>query len=444
MANSSPIKKISAKDVAIGMYICKLDCPWQQTPFAVQGFYVRDLGEIKQLHVHCDYVFIDIQKGIAIVDDAPVKKIDPSSKAYKGKISPLRIKRDVYPIQPLNYVMANTHQVYKDLCSEISLVMSLAKKDYLKTVKRLGELSVALINYFLMNPDALVWLVRVRKADDNPYYYSIRSVTWALLLARHIGLAKSDMYALVLAILLKDIGLELLSKEERRSYFDKPPGQLLDPKFGTKILKQTLTVLRQASDIHPKVIKTIKMSGERLNGSGYPQKTTGDDIFLLSKIVAIAGFFDEVSYLKGAKCAIPTSQAVAQLYKVRGSHFQEELVVEFIKAIGLYPTGTLTLLNTGEVAIVAEQHNERRLKPKVILVLDKDKQALEKLKILDLFADDEKKQALIDAGKKNNQRLEKIDIIEEVQPYDYPIKVTMIRETHIKQCSKKSLFSFLK
>ena len=55
-----------------------------------------------------------------------------------------------------------------------------------------------------------------------------------------------------------------------------------------------------------------------------------------------------------------------------------------MQAIGLFPTGTLIELNTGEVGIVVTQNDTRRLKPEVVIVLDAEKNKLEKLKIVDL------------------------------------------------------------
>ena len=54
----------------------------------------------------------------------------------------------------------------------------------------------------------------------------------------------------------------------------------------------------------------------------------------------------------------------------KGRKFQDALVEQFIQAIGLFPTGTMVELNSGEVAIVVTQNTTRRLKPEVLIVLD--------------------------------------------------------------------------
>ena len=62
---------------------------------------------------------------------------------------------------------------------------------------------------------------------------------------------------------------------------------------------------------------------------------------------------------------------------------------QFIQAIGLFPTGTLVELNTGEVAIVTRQNETRRLKPEIVVVLDAHKNKRDPLAIVDLCNQDD-------------------------------------------------------
>jgi hypothetical protein len=218
-------------------------------------------------------------------------------------------------------------------------------------------------------------------------------------------------------------------------FMEHKKNNTVDHHIGREVLKNTLSLLRPLSHIHPKVVKIIKMHGERVNGSGFPFQLSGDEIFLLAKIAGIASYYDEVTYLPNAKCATSVSQSVSRLYQVRGIQFQDDIVVEFIQAIGLYPTGTLVKLASDEVAVITEQNYERRLKPKVIVVVDAEKQAIDTLSVLDLFQQDQQKKA--------GKMVPKRDIIKDVVPYKYPIKVTKIRMQYIAMKTKKSFFSSL-
>ena len=57
---------------------------------------------------------------------------------------------------------------------------------------------------------------------------------------------------------------------------------------------------------------------------------------------------------------------------------------QFVQAIGMFPTGTLVLLNTGEVAVVTAQSRIRRLRPEIMVILDPDKRPLDEYRVVDL------------------------------------------------------------
>jgi hypothetical protein len=73
-----------------------------------------------------------------------------------------------------------------------------------------------------------------------------------------------------------------------------------------------------------------------------------------------------------------------QLNNLAGVEFPEEVVEQFIQAIGVFPVGTLVELNTGEVGIVIAQNRVRRLRPKLMLLLDRDKTKFRDCRIVDL------------------------------------------------------------
>ncbi len=84
--------------------------------------------------------------------------------------------------------------------------------------------------------------------------------------------------------------------------------------------------------------------------------------------------------------ALTSMEAVSRLYELRNNEFQAQLVEEFIQAIGVYPTGTLVHLSSQEVGVVIAQNRERRLRPKLLVLLDGDKKALARPRYLDMLS----------------------------------------------------------
>ena len=53
--------KVPAMSLEPGMFIAELDRPWLETPFALQGFVVRDTSEILYVSNYVDHVYVDAE-----------------------------------------------------------------------------------------------------------------------------------------------------------------------------------------------------------------------------------------------------------------------------------------------------------------------------------------------------------------------------------------------
>jgi HD-GYP domain-containing protein (c-di-GMP phosphodiesterase class II) len=431
--------KVDVNELGIGMFVSGLDRPWSQTPFPLQGFYIRDMEEIKQLRTHCRHVYIDVIKGRGPISaDLPKSSSTLGEKAKavvrnvqaltKIEVAPLKICRNVYiEKEPLKKEIKRAKQLHQRVYRAIGEVMKQIDGGGHVPVSETKRLASEMVDSILRNPDAFSWLSRVRDLDEYTYSHAVRSAVWAILFGRHAGLAKKDLDTLAMGVLLKDVGKTKLDKTLLSKKNKTPAENVTYEKF----VELGVGILRETPGIEPRVIAVVKTHRERLNGSGFPQHLRGDKIPLLGKIAGIVTFYDETTNPRGEQFPIAPSKAVAKMYELRNTEFQEELVVEFIRAIGLYPTGTLVELNTGEVGVVVEQNFERRLKPKILVVLDAVKTPLRKPVLLDLAEDERHKQQLIDAGKKTAVEAEKIEIAHDLEPGSYDLDVTKIRDDYI-------------
>ena len=441
--------KIEVSEVIIGMFVSGLDRPWTQTPFPIQGFYVRDLDEIKQLKTHCNHVYIDIIKGappacsnLRAIDSVRKKKpLRKQSGSQPAPVAPIKIKSATYSHhEPLDSEVKRARQLHQKVFSAVGEVMSQVESGSLISVNDTKRAASDMVDSVLRNPDAFTWLSRIQESDEYTYGHAVRSAVWAILFGRHIGLAKKELDTLALGVLLKDVGKTRLDK----ALLLKMDRSTQEQAEYESFVDKGVEILRQLPGVEPRVIAVVKTHCERINGSGFPQHLRGDKIPLLGKIAGIVTFYDGITNPRGALNPVAPSQAVSRLYDVRGVEFQEDLVVEFIRSIGLYPTGTLVELSTGEVAVVIEQNVERRLKPTVMLLVNALKQPLAKHRLLDLALDDQRKQAWLDAGKKRPEDLEKIEIVQDLEPGSHGVDMQQVRDKYLHGGAKRSLFSLLK
>ena len=443
--------KIDVNDLSVGMFVSGLDRPWTQTPFPLQGFYIRELDEIRDLKTHCRHVYIDVAKGrgpvvtkLKTLEREAIKAEARVSRATRVKIdvAPLKIRRNLYEQQTsLERELSSARQLHQRVFSAIGDVVSELDSGNDLPIQETRRIASDMVDSILRNPDAFAWLTRVRERDEYTYSHSLRSAVWAIIFGRHIGLPKKDLDMLALGVLLKDVGKARIAQ----AIIEKSERSLAEEREYERFVELGVELLRQTPAMDPKVIAVVKTHCERVNGSGFPQHLRGDKIPLLGKIAGIVTFYDETTNPRGQKHPLSPSKAVASLYETRDKEFQEELVVEFIRAIGLYPTGTLVELTTGEVAVVVEQNFERRLKPRVIVVLDARKNPISKPFVLDLALDGRQKQALIDSGKKKPEEVEKIEIAQDLEPGRFDVDIAQIRDKYLIPAEgKKGLFSFLR
>jgi len=143
-------------------------------------------------------------------------------------------------------------------------------------------------------------------------------------------------------------------------------------------------IVKKSSAFTDDVINMVGCHHERFDGSGYPKGLKGTEIPVYGRIAGVIDCYDAIISSKpyrGPKCAY---DAVRELNQLAGKEFQAEVVEQLVQALGMFPTGSLVELNTGEVAIVIEQNRERRLRPNLLMLLDKNKKPVPVNKVLAL------------------------------------------------------------
>jgi hypothetical protein len=113
---------------------------------------------------------------------------------------------------------------------------------------------------------------------------------------------------------------------------------------------------------------------------------SGSSIPLYGRIAGIVDSYDAMISERPYASAKSSYAAVQDLQKQADVLYQKELVEQFIQAIGVFPVGAIVELNTGEVGVVVAQDAHKRLKPKVVLILESDKKPRNQLLIVDLAA----------------------------------------------------------
>lgn len=375
-------RKVFVANLTVGMYVSGLDRPWLESPFLVQGLFIENNEDIKQLSRLCTYVYVDekISRG-SVKTNLSINSLNSNDDKLKEIFSGKKLKKFTDSASwKEEYPKAKDALVTLSSC--LSEIFSRKEKGGALEIAKIKQAVEPMIDSVTRNPDACIWLARMKQEDNYIYEHSLGASIWSVALGRQLGLPKRDLRTLAVGGLLFDVGkLGLdgdLLKSNRR---------LTEEEFEVIKTHVQLSVdaIKDGGMINQDVLDMVAHHHERHNGQGYPQGLAGDEIPVFARIAAIVDCYDAITSHRLYAKAMPPSLAIKKLYEWKNIDFQEELIEEFIQAIGIYPAGTLVELSSGEVAVVVAEYRSRRLRPQVMLLLDKDKRPVEDICYIDLL-----------------------------------------------------------
>jgi HD-GYP domain-containing protein (c-di-GMP phosphodiesterase class II) len=140
-------------------------------------------------------------------------------------------------------------------------------------------------------------------------------------LSKQEPLEEEKIHEIYLAGLLHDIGKigidEMVLRKNGRLTEQEFSRIRLHPSIGAGILRE----IKQMRDIVPGVL----CHHERIDGKGYPNGLTGEQIPLTGKIVGLADSFDAMTSKRTYRDAMTLEQALTEIEKGLGSQFDEKI-----------------------------------------------------------------------------------------------------------------------
>lgn len=371
-------ERVNVRDLSEGMYVARLDRPWLGTPFPAHGFHIRSRHEIRLLASYCLYVYIDVAKS-----RSPAQDHAPAPRPRSGRIV-LNAERANYPPRPardLSRELPVARGLHEDLIRVLEQVTARVAAGAPAGIAPVGKAARRMIRSVIRNPDAAMWAARMQDRDARACARRVRSSIWALVFGRHLGLDRDRLEHLALGVLLSEIGCARVPT----GVLD---GAATDPaaaELARTHVARGLEILRGLG-VHDEVAAVLATHHERYDGSGYPDGLKGARIPLCGQIAGIAGVYDRLTAPRRQGEALTPDLAMARLHGMRDQAFGTELIEEFIQAIGIYPAGTLVQLSSGEIGVVTGQNAERRLRPRVLLIVDRARAPLARQREIDLLA----------------------------------------------------------
>lgn len=410
--------RVRTQDLQIGMFVCELDRPWIETPFPLAGFPIKSYEEIDALRRYCRYVYLDIELGDAPAtnnwsggrDSLPL--IDVQNQRDSGRKSGDRGNTGSKPrkrrfeaqhrIDASEYSRLRKHDYEPtvDMLGELQSARKVSDRLHNETMRVLAQLQSAkkpnlealqenisdTVESLIRNSSAMLFLLQLEKSDEYSYTHAIGSSVWCAELGRYMGLDRANIESLALGGLLLDIGKTRLPRE----LFGKDEFTEEDHKVIRSHVALSLDIIAEQGGINDKIVQMVATHHERYDGSGYPNGLLGNEVPLFGRIAGLVDSFDAMTTRRPfTDKVLSPHRAVSELYAWQDKLFDAELVGHFIKAVGIYPAGSLVELTSGQVGVVMSINNSKKLRPAVLLLLDENKNTYDQPRYVDLARSDQ-------------------------------------------------------
>lgn len=353
------LKKIGVDQLQVGMHLHEFCGSWMEHPFWRTNFVIANAEEIRQIRESgIREVWIDVAKGLDIPGETiehVEAEVDQTLEKIASAPEPVKKTSMADELKQAARICASSKQAMVSMFQEVRMGQAVS---YEAASDVVNEISASVMR----NSGALISLARLKTADDYTYMHSVAVCALMVALARQLALDEATTRELGMAGLLHDLGKAFMPPEILNK-----PGKLTNEEFA--IMKrhpvEGHTVLAGSGIVGAIPLEVVLHHHEKIDGSGYPDRLTGDKISLFAKMGAVCDVYDAITSNRPYKSGWDPAESVRKMAEWSKGHFDAGVFQAFVKSIGIYPIGSLVRLQSGRIGVVLDQTEASLLKPRV-------------------------------------------------------------------------------
>jgi HD-GYP domain-containing protein (c-di-GMP phosphodiesterase class II) len=236
------------------------------------------------------------------------------------------------------------------VAKEVLTDMRLGRAVNLRRVKRTVQ---SIVDQVLNNETSIVGMTTLRDYDEYTFTHSVNVCIFSVVIGQKLGLSKLQLYELGLGALFHDIGKQridaavtnktgALTEDEWRQMMEHPAEGLL-----------ALFSMRGLSEVPYRAMLNAYEHHMKIDLTGYPKNKRPREPSLFSRIVATADGFDAATSKRSYQSQPwPPDEVLREMRENKKRGYDPLLVKAFINVTGVFPVGTLCILDTEEMAVV--------------------------------------------------------------------------------------------
>jgi HD-GYP domain-containing protein (c-di-GMP phosphodiesterase class II) len=373
------LKKIDSSQLRVGMAIHDLDCGWMEHPFVRARFVLTSEDEIREIvKAGIRGVVIDCSRGLDVAEAPSLAETQAQTEKEVAEIA-------ARPVKPARTTLADEMQravnIRRQAAGLVRTVMQDARLGKAVELDNVSPVVQNITESILRNSGALLGLLRIKTKDDYTFLHSVSVCTLLVAFCRSRGMDDETIYQAGIGGLLHDTGKALVP-----DHILNKAGRLTDEEFAIirKHPRDGYDILRQTPEIGQIPLDITLHHHERRDGSGYPDRQAEGQISELAQMAAIVDVYDAITSDRCYHKGMPAADALRKIYEWSKFHFSPSLTQEFMRCVGIYPVGTMVMLESGRLGVVVEPHESNLLTPKVNVFFNTRSQTYIRPELLDL------------------------------------------------------------
>ena len=270
----------------------------------------------------------------------------------------------------LNEVQENkgAYRIYISLIERLSAAFNNIANGLTIEARSIDNISAQTLQAIRDQRDSFIGFILGGEVSGNEMAKSsVNAAILSALIAQELKFPNHKILHVVTGAMLHDIGMFRLPKEilEKKGGLSEAELQRMKnhPLYSHKIVSKEL--------LYPEDVGLIALQHhERWDGEGYPKQLSGIAIDMGARIVSVADAFEAMVSQKSYRSSMIGYQAIKNLLSDNSRRFDPDVLKAFIQTMGIYPIGSIVLLNNGALTRVMEVHGDVPLRPKVQVLID--------------------------------------------------------------------------